>query len=161
MDSINPHPNAHLIDRFYRAFAARDHATMRAAYAPEATFKDPVFDLHGPAVGAMWHMFCTSSRDLAVTHRDVQAGERTGRARWEARYSFGPAARPVHNVIQAQFVFENGRILAHRDSFSFWRWAAQALGPLGLWLGWTPLVRRRVQANARTRLDVFIAGMGP
>ena len=35
------HPNAALLDSFYRAFQRRDHATMAACYAPDATFKRP------------------------------------------------------------------------------------------------------------------------
>jgi ketosteroid isomerase-like protein len=152
------HPNAELIDGFYRAFAARDHAAMRAAYAPGATFKDEVFDLRGPQVGAMWHMLCDGGRDLALTHSAVEAGDDTGRAHWEARYTFTATGRPVHNIIDAVFRFENGRILAHRDHFSFWHWSRQALGPSGLLLGWTPLVRAKVQSTARARLQKFMAG---
>jgi hypothetical protein len=48
----------------------------------------------------------------------------------------------------------------HRDSFSFYGWARQALGPTGLALGWTPLVRGKVQREARAGLDEFMAQPG-
>jgi hypothetical protein len=148
--------NAGLIRSFYDALAARDPAAMLACYVPEPTFQDPVFSLRGKAVGAMWHMLCDSGRDLAVLYRDVQANEHTGRAEWEARYTFGSSGRPVHNIITARFRFEAGRIAEHRDHFSFWRWASMALGPIGLFFGWSPAVRRKVQAAARARLERFI-----
>ncbi len=42
------------------------------------------------------------------------------------------------------------------DSFSFYAWARQALGPAGLALGWTPLLRGGVQREARASLDEFM-----
>jgi ketosteroid isomerase-like protein len=150
------HPNAQLIDHFYQAFAARDHAAMRACYAPAATFSDAVFRLQGPEIGAMWHMLCEGGTDLALTHRGVDAGDTTGCAHWEASYTFSGTGRHVHNVIDTAFRFEHGRIIAQSDRFSFWRWSSMALGPLGLCLGWTPLVRNRVRAAARARLERFM-----
>lgn len=51
---------------------------------------------------------------------------------------------------------EDGLIAEHRDSFSFYEWARQALGPAGLALGWTPLLRGKVQREARAGLDEFL-----
>ena len=39
----------------------------------------------------------------------------TGRAHWEADYTFSSTGRKVHNVIDATFEFEGGLIRAHRD----------------------------------------------
>jgi hypothetical protein len=47
----------------------------------------------------------------------------------------------VLNIIDAEYPFQAGRITAHRDHFSVWRWSSQALGPAGMLLGWTPLER--------------------
>src|SRR5690606_6378416 len=56
----------------------------------------------------------------------IRAGERYGVARWEARYEvFG---RPIHNVIEAAFELEDGRIVRHVDRFSWSRWSEQAFG---------------------------------
>jgi hypothetical protein len=49
-----------------------------------------------------------------------------------------------------------GQILEHHDHFSLWRWSGMALGPLGLALGWTPLVQNRVRKQAREGLQAFI-----
>ena len=61
----------------------------------------------------------------------------------------------VVNDIHASFRFEGGLIVEHRDEFSFHRWARQALGPVGLLLGWTPIVRGAVRRKAAARLDEF------
>ena len=150
------HPNAQLIETFYIAFAARDYAAMQACYQPAAEFSDAVFTLQGKQVGAMWHMLTEGGTDLQATHRDVQADDVAGRAHWEARYTFSSTGRKVHNVIEAEFRFEAGRIAEHHDHFSFWRWSSQALGSTGLLLGWTPVVHNKVRATARARLDRFI-----
>jgi hypothetical protein len=84
-----------------------------------------------------------------------QADEQSGTAHWKARYTFTETGRPVVNDIQAKFRFKDGLIVEHRDTFDFYRWARQALGPPGLLLGWTPIVRATVQRKASSMLDKF------
>jgi ketosteroid isomerase-like protein len=148
-----------LINRFYEAFARRDHQGMAACYAPEAKFSDPVFqDLHGEEVTSMWRMLCERGTDLALEHRDVHADDERGSAHWDAHYTFSATGRHVHNSIDASFVFRDGLIAEHEDSFGLWRWSRQALGPSGLLLGWSPPVQNKVRAQARENLRRFMAG---
>ncbi len=149
------HPNAQLIERFYAAFAKRDHATMTACYAPDATFADEVFTLKGEQIGQMWHMLCANAKEFSLEFRDVSASDDTGRAHWEAHYVFSSTGRHVHNVIDAEFQIRDGRIVAHRDRFNFWSWSRQALGIPGLLLGWTPILRNKVSAQAAKNLTAF------
>lgn len=150
------HPNEQLLETFYNAFAVRDYAAMQACYHPAAEFDDAVFMLKGKQVGAMWHMLSEGGADLQATHRDILANDASGHAHWEARYTFSTTGRKVHNIIEAEFQFQAGRILVHHDRFNFWRWSSMALGPTGLFLGWTPVVHNKVRATARGRLDRFI-----
>lgn len=151
------HENDELIERFYGAFARLDGDAMAACYAPSARFSDPVFtDLHGEEPGAMWRMLTGRAKDLRVELAAHEADDRRGSARWLADYTFS-TGRKVHNDVQAEFRFDDGLIAEHRDSFSFYGWARQALGPVGLALGWTPVVRGKVQREARAGLDEFLA----
>ena len=151
------HPNAGLIDRFYSAFAAGDHETMARCYSNDAGFTDPVFgDLSSEQVRAMWRMFCTSGNDLAVSHGDVRASDGEGAARWEAVYAFPRTGRRVHNKITARFTFSQGKIARHVDSFDLYRWARMALGPIGVLLGWTPIVQNQVRSRAMAQLERFM-----
>lgn len=104
----------------------------------------------------MWRMLTARARDLEVTLHEHEADGDTGRAHWVADYTFRTGRR-VHNDINADFRFQQGLIVEHRDSFSFYAWARQALGPVGAALGWTPALRARVQREARAGLDEFIA----
>jgi hypothetical protein len=107
----------------------------------------------------MWHMLCEAGKDLEVSYRDVRAAGQSGTGHWEAIYTFslpGGSGRKVHNRMDSEFQFRDGKIFRHRDHFDFWRWSRQALGPMGLLLGWTPLVRRKVQAQAAAGLDTFL-----
>jgi hypothetical protein len=150
-------PNEQLIHDFYSAFQARDGEKMAGFYGAGATFSDPAFGtLHGAEIGGMWRMLCARGRDLQIQFKDVQADGDAGSAHWEAWYTFSSTGRKVHNVIEASFRFENGKILEHRDSFNFWRWAAMALGPVGLLLGWAPPIQKKVRAQARRGLDAFM-----
>jgi ketosteroid isomerase-like protein len=152
------HPNDELIQRFYAAFARRDGDAMAECYAPSAHFSDPVFvDLKDGEPGAMWSMLTGRSRDLVVTLQEHEADDGTGRARWLADYTFSTGNK-VHNDVQARFRFENGLIVQHIDSFSFYAWARQALGTSGALLGWTPMMRNTVRGKARQGLDEFLAG---
>ena len=150
--------NRQLIERFYRAFDASDGDEMAACYAPGVRFSDPVFpELRGDRAGAMWRMLTEPDGDLRVELHEHDADDTTGTAHWIARYTFTETGRPVVNDIHATFRFEDGLIVEHDDRFDFHRWARQALGPLGLVLGWTPVLRAAVRRKAAARLDEFTA----
>lgn len=152
------HPNARLVERFYGAFAQRDGDAMAACYAPGVRFSDPVFtDLRGSAAGDMWRMLTGAAGDLDIELLEHEAGDERGSARWRASYVFSQTGRPVVNDVRATFRFEDGLIAEHRDAFDFHRWARQALGPVGLLLGWTPMLRSGVRRKAAARLERFSA----
>jgi len=146
-----------LINRFYSAFQKRDAATMAACYHRRATFRDPVFELTGSNIGAMWTMLCERGKDLRLEFDEVHAEADHGSADWQAWYSFSQTGRSVHNIIRAQFTFSEGLILEHVDRFDFWRWSRQALGAPGLLLGWTPMLRKKVRATAAANLATYLA----
>jgi ketosteroid isomerase-like protein len=154
---MNKNPNALLLERFYEAFRRCDAATMAASYHPECTFSDPVFKLlKGEEVGAMWRMLCSRARDLKLEFSDIEAGNDTGRAHWEARYTFSLTGLPVHNVIEAAFTFRDGLILRHVDRFDLWRWAGQAMGVKGKLFGRLPLVQEKIRVQAMRGLEKFM-----
>jgi hypothetical protein len=151
------HANGKMIEQFYTSFTRREPGGMIACYSPQIEFIDPVFTLQGKKAGAMWHMLCESGKDLIITFDDIWADDQTGSAHWQAKYTFGSTGRKVVNNIDAQFKFENGRIILHVDRFNFWRWSQQAIGPAGTLLGWSALIKNRVRETAGRRLDKFIA----
>jgi ketosteroid isomerase-like protein len=153
------HPHETLIHSFYSAFQRGDYAAMQSCYHDEATFSDPVFQkLDSRGAKAMWQMLLTSAKDLKISFENVSAGEHGGSAHWEAWYTFSRTGRPVHNIIDSRFTFKEGKILEHRDIFDFWRWSKQALGPSGILLGWSPIVKNKVRATANRSLKKFMAG---
>jgi ketosteroid isomerase-like protein len=155
------HPNAALIHRFYDSFAALDAAGMQACYHPDVVFRDPAFgELRGAQAGAMWAMLTGRASDLQVSATDVQADDVRGRAHWDAHYTFGQTGRKVLNRIDAEFEFRDGLIVRHTDTFDFWAWARQALGPTGLLLGWTPVLRNKVRSTARAGLEKYMREKG-
>jgi ketosteroid isomerase-like protein len=147
-----------LIESFYQALQRRDGEAMAACYHAEAKFEDEVFVLEGKEPGDMWRMLCSRGKDLRVEYCDVKAEGNRGSTHWEAWYTFSATGRMVHNIIDAEFEFKDGKIHRQRDRFDFWRWTRQALGPIGLLLGWSPALRKKVRAQARKGLDAFQAG---
>lgn len=151
------HPNEQLIHQFYTAFHNKDFRTMQSLYRDDARFSDPVFhELSAKEARAMWEMLISSASDLKISYSNVTADERVGKCRWEAWYTFSKTGRPVHNMIDAQFAFREGKILSHLDKFDFWSWSRMALGTSGLLLGWTPILLNKVRATARERLQKFM-----
>jgi SnoaL-like domain len=147
------------IERFYKAFADLDSKTMAACYAQDATFEDEVFKLKGRThVGGMWAMLCSAVKrsgrsDWKLEVRDITDTS----AHWEPTYRFSATGNRVHNIIDAEFEFDaSGLIRRHRDRFSFWRWARQALGPVGWAFGWSGWLRRKVQRTAVRNLAKHI-----
>ena len=144
------------IERFYAAFARRDGDAMARCYTPDVRFRDPAFgELRDDEPGAMWRMLTGRADDLEVRLSEHSVDDEQGSAHWLADYTFSATGRPVHNEVQARFRFRDGLICDHEDQFSFWAWSRQALGPVGLALGWTPLLRARVRREARAGLLAF------
>jgi ketosteroid isomerase-like protein len=150
--------NTALIERFYEAFQRRDAETMAACYADDVVFSDPAFgELRGEEARDMWRMLVQRAQDFSLTFDAVYADARSGRAHWVARYLFSQTGRSVVNRIDARFIFRDGRIAEHHDTFDLWRWSRQALGLKGALLGWTPFVQRAIRAQARKGLAAFRA----
>lgn len=152
------HTNKALIHRFYQAFQQKDYQTMQACYAPDADFSDPVFQgLNGVEAGYMWEMLIKQGKDLELSYDAVQADEASGSAQWTASYTFTSTKKYVVNHINARFIFKDGLIQSHLDHFDFYTWSKQALGPIGLVLGWTPFLKNKVRGQARENLRRFMA----
>ncbi|HJW34250.1 MAG TPA: nuclear transport factor 2 family protein [Holophagaceae bacterium] len=152
------HPHAELLTRFYEAFQRRDAEAMGACYHDDAVFMDPAFGrLKAAEARAMWAMFAARATELEVTFEVKDADDGSGAVHWEAKYPFSGTGRRVHNVIEAQFGFHEGKILAHRDQFDLWAWSRQALGLPGILLGWSPFMKRKIQARARMQLAKWMA----
>jgi ketosteroid isomerase-like protein len=151
------HPNEQTIQKFYEAFHARDAAGMNSCYAPNIVFSDPAFGvLAGEKVFAMWQMLCGRTKELEITFNDIHADDKSGTAHWDAKYFFGPNHRPVHNIVDAAFVFRDGRIVEHTDTFDMWKWTRMAIGGIGIFFGWSFALRSAIQKSTRRQLDDFM-----
>jgi ketosteroid isomerase-like protein len=152
------HANAELIERLYAALDRHDGEAMAACYHANARFSDPAFgELRGEEVGRMWRMLGDRATDLKVELVEHDATDAEGSAHWIARYPFGATGRHVVNDVRSRFQFRDGRISSQDDEFDLRRWAAQALGPMGRVLGFTPFLGPVVRKRARTDLQKFSA----
>lgn len=154
--------NAELVTQFYQAFQKRDGQTMAGFYAPDALFSDPGFPkLSGYEAGMMWRMLCEGGKDLRLEFSEIQElGPDVVTAHWEAWYTFGATGQKVHNQIDATITIKDGKFIKHVDSFDFYRWSKQAFGPVGLALGWTPILPIVVQKLAGEALKKYIKKRG-
>ena len=146
--------NEAILEQFYSSFQKGDAEGMSACYHDSVTFTDPAFgQLTGREVGAMWAMLLSRKESkLKIDYSGISANEESGKAHWIATYNYGPQKRPVVNKIRSRFKFRDGKIFEQVDDFDLWTWSRQALGPAGFLMGWTPFLRKKIQAIARKAL---------
>ena len=149
--------NENLIAKFYTAFANADAKTMSECYHPKVHFIDPAFGLlKEDQVSKMWEMLILKSKgNIKIEFSDVRADEFRGTAKWAATYNFSKTNRKVINKISAEFVFQDGLIIKHTDSFDVWKWSKQAFGLTGHLLGWTGFFQDKIKEQALLSLKKF------
>ncbi len=145
-----------VIEEFYTAFQNKDVERMVSFYHDDIEFTDPAFgDLKGEHAKNMWRMLIARGADLKLEFSNVSADENSGKAHWEAQYTFTQTGRKVINKIDAQFTFKDGKIIRHVDTFNLHTWAKQALGFKGLLIGGTSFFQRKLNSQANQRLVKF------
>lgn len=150
-------PNEALIHQFYTAFQQKDVNTMQNSYDDQAIFNDAVFiNLDAQQVRAMWQMLLSRSEDMTMTFSKVKEDGDKVTAHWEAHYTFTATGKKVVNKIDAEFEIKDGKIIRHRDTFNFHKWARQAFGSGGLLLGWTNVFKEKVRQTAKKKLDDYM-----
>ena len=145
-----------IAESFYLAFQKKSAESMCVLYSDTILFSDPVFPkLAGEAARNMWRMLCQNSTDLKIDYRVLFSSDKSAVVEWNAWYTFSKTGRKVHNIVHSTLEVEDGLIVKHTDLFSFWRWSRQALGIPGICLGWTPLLKGKVQETAAKSLLKF------
>ena len=127
------HPNAALLHRLFNALNQHEHRTMASCYHSDATFRDIAFKLRNRTeIHSMWHMICEG--DIRATFEVVHANDQDGRVKLVDSYTFGATkeppkpGRPVRNVVDSRFLFQDGLIVQHHDFCDAREWARLALG---------------------------------
>ena len=143
-----------IIKKFYQAFTDLDPETMASCYHDDIVFEDPAFGvLQGEKAKNMWRMLCESQKGKGFI---VEASNFTSNsAHWEAHYVFSQTGRKVHNIIDAEFEFKDGKIIKHTDHFNLHKWAKQALGFKGMLLGSTGFFKKKLNAQTNRLLSKF------
>lgn len=147
-----------LVETFYSAFKNLDAETMINCYHEQVVFEDPAFGvLKGNHAKNMWRMLCESQKgkDFKIIYSSIEANNFKGEAHWEAFYTFSKTGRKVHNVIQAQFEFKEGKIIKHTDTFNLYKWSKQAFGITGILLGWTSFFKNKLKVQTNQLLSKY------
>lgn len=142
-----------VIATFYEAFKKLDYQTMGSCYHSESTFEDPVFgQLNHEETVAMWQMLCERADQFQLTYEI----DPPVTCRWKASYQFSKTKRRVDNEITSRFEFKEGKIYRQVDSFSLWKWSRQALGTIGLLLGWFGPFQTQIKEQAVSGLHRYM-----
>jgi len=145
-----------LIEKFYTSFQAKDAEGMADCYHDDVVFTDPAFgELSGEHAKNMWRMLLQNSKDLTLEFSQIEATEHTGKAHWDATYTFSQTGRKVVNKIDALFEFKDGKIIRHTDVFNLRTWAKQAMGFKGALLGGTSFFKKKLNAKTNSLLTKF------
>ncbi|WP_347814833.1 nuclear transport factor 2 family protein [Aequorivita marisscotiae] len=152
------HTKLNIIENFYQAFADLDAERMVAFYHNEITFEDPAFGkIQGEKAKNMWRMLCKSQQNkrFQVIATNIVCTSESGKAHWEAFYTFSSTGRKIHNKIDATFKLKDGKIINHKDSFNLYNWSKQALGFKGFLIGWTPFFKNKLRNQTQSLLLEF------
>ncbi len=129
-----------IVKLFYQSFAKLDAESMVNCYHDDVLFEDPAFGiLKGSHAKNMWRMLCESQKgkNFIITSSNIVCNKESSTAHWEAQYIFSKTGRKVHNKIDTEFIFKDGKIIQHTDHFNLHFWARQAIGFKGILLGGT------------------------
>lgn len=143
-----------LARQFFTYLAARDLAGMQALYHPDVYYSNPLFELRGAQVGAIWRMCWSYLPDLRVVCNDNEI--RGSSVYWQASYTYPPTSRYVHHHLTADLTIVDSTITRHRDRFNLHEWAHNAYGPVGGMLGGSRVFKRWIAARARARIAPFL-----
>lgn len=147
-----------VIKTFYKGFSELDADTMISCYHEDIVFEDPAFGkLKGDRAKGMWKMLCKNAKNFSLEFSQINTDDQKGSAHWEAKYTFSKTGRSVHNKIDAQFEFKDGKIIKHTDYFSLHRWASQAIGWKGKLLGGTGFFKKKINQQTNRMLDKFMS----
>ncbi|WP_026752880.1 nuclear transport factor 2 family protein [Sediminibacter sp. Hel_I_10] len=147
-----------IIESFYKGFQNLDAEQMVACYHEDIVFEDPAFGtLKGNHACNMWRMLCKSqkNKDFKVVFSNITVHEDSGSAHWEAFYTFTKTGRKVHNTVEAQFEFKDGKIIKHVDRFDLYKWSKQAFGFKGTVLGKTLFFKNKLRHTTKNLLTKF------
>ena len=135
--SAPPASPAEVATAFYQAFQKQDVGAFEKLYAPQATFKDPIYDLKNRSQTLhMWTSLFKAGKDLKLDFKVLESGPDSAKVSWTADYKvFG---RPVHNESITDLTVKDGKITQQQDSWSWSKWAKQAL-PLGPLVDFPPV----------------------
>jgi len=147
-----------LIETFYTGLSELNADKMISCYHDAVVFQDPAFgQLENDRAKAMWRMLCANAQNFRIEYSVIEANDAHATAHWEAWYTFSKTGNPVHNRIDAQFEFKDGKIIAHNDHFNIHKWASQAIGWKGKLLGGTGFFKKKMIQQTNALLDKFIA----
>lgn len=147
-----------IIKQFYEAYANLDAEGMVACYHDDVVFEDPAFGkLKGERAKNAWRMLISfhTNKTLKVTFSDLKMKGEKGYASWEASYVFPYTGRYIHDKINAEFQFKDGKIISHIDSYDFYLWSRKAFGITGYLVGWSYLFKFFVRSKMIGLLDKF------
>jgi len=147
-----------VVEKFYQAFEELDVESMIECYHTEIKFEDPAFGvLKGEKAKNMWRMLCNSQKgkEFKVIASKIECNNLKGTAHWEVYYIFRKTGRKVHNIVNAEFEFKDGKIINHIDLFNLHKWSIQAVGFKGLLLGWTGFFKNKLNTQTNKLLSEF------
>lgn len=150
--------SAKKLEDFFASFKRLDSEGMSNLYSDDATFTDEVFKLQGRVeISRMWTVLLSNiMRKGQETWQLSYVVESDTSVSWEATYLFSATGRTVTNKVRSKFVFNSdGKVSRQVDTFDFWRWSSQALGTVGILLGWSPLLKNKLRAKALDGLNLF------
>ncbi len=124
------HPIRSLLMNFRDVLVSSNLEALLDCYHVDIHFINPLFDLHGQDVHALWRMRWSAAYNFKASQKDdrVSVNEKGASTDWEAEYSPASMQGCVLLTMRSTFRIAEDKIIEQQDWFNMQQWIDMAYG---------------------------------
>jgi len=137
-------PHSLLLVKYLQAIKEQDLKTISSCFHEEAEFYEPAYGkLTGPKIAAWWTFFFAQAKEFHSEFDSLKVNGDKATVHSEHWYYWNATGAGVHNLVESEFDFKDGKIFRQIDNYNLNAWAFQALE--SKFMGWTNKSREAEQ----------------
>jgi len=135
-------PPAVLLLKFFKAVQTQDVKAIGECYHNDIEYYEPAYGkMTGPRALGYWSFFFSQVKEMQCEYDGLKINGDKGTLHIEEWYTWSATGHAVHNLVDCEFDFKDGKIFRHIDNYNLNAWAFQSLG--AKYLGWTKKTREQ------------------
>ncbi len=138
-----------LVKDYYQALNNGDYKKLSKLYHKKASYNDPIFSFQGKEILALWYTSTRPEMNMKAVIHAIEEEKDVVKTEWTVSYTIPTLKKRISLNEIGVFRFEENKIIAHSDDYSFYDWCKQAFGLIGVVFGWSNWLKQKVQRQAR------------